>query len=105
MNYQNVEASEISSRYQQEKDRYVWVDVRTPEEYEEGHIPGTLHIPHDQMEQRHDELAKLKDQNILLICRSGMRSVFAAEILADKGYTNLHNLKGGMLEWTGPTEK
>lgn len=105
MSYSNVEANEVSARYHQEKDRYIWVDVRTPEEYEEGHIPGALHIPHDQMGQRHDELVKYKDQNILLICRSGMRSVHAAEILADKGYTNLYNLKGGMLEWTGPTEK
>ncbi|MDQ0416362.1 rhodanese-related sulfurtransferase [Croceifilum oryzae] len=104
MSYQHIEASEVSNRYQEEKDRYVWVDVRTIEEYEEGHIPDSLHIPLDQLEQRQEELAGFKDQNILLVCRSGVRSVYAAEVLADHGYTHLYNLKGGMLEWAGPVE-
>ncbi|TCP70450.1 rhodanese-like domain-containing protein [Baia soyae] len=104
MSYQDIEASEVSNRYQEEKDRYVWVDVRTIEEYEGGHIPGTLHIPLDQMEQRQEELKGFKEQNILLVCRSGVRSVYAAEVLADHGYTHLFNLKGGMLDWAGPVE-
>ncbi|SDY61570.1 rhodanese-like domain-containing protein [Thermoactinomyces sp. DSM 45892] len=104
MGYQHIEASEVSNRYQEEKDHYVWVDVRTIEEYEEGHIPDSLHIPLDELEQRQAELADFKGRNILLICRSGVRSVYAAEVLADHGYTHLYNLKGGMLEWMGPVE-
>ncbi|SFX27350.1 Rhodanese-related sulfurtransferase [Thermoactinomyces sp. DSM 45891] len=104
MSYQHIEASEVSDRYQEEKGRYVWVDVRTKEEYEEGHIPESLHIPLDQLEQRQAELTDFKDQNILLICRSGVRSVYAAEVLADHGYPHLFNLKGGMLGWMGPVE-
>jgi phage shock protein E len=99
--YQDIEASQLSQAPEEVK-QYVCVDVRTDEEYQEGHIPGAIHIPHDQMETRHTELAPYKGQKILLICRSGRRSVFAANVLADHGFANLYNLKGGMLEWTGP---
>ncbi|PTX65077.1 rhodanese-related sulfurtransferase [Melghirimyces profundicolus] len=103
--YTDVDAKKLSQADESERNRYVLVDVRTQEEYEEGHIPGARHIPHDQMEERAGELEGDKDKEILLICRSGRRSVIAANILADKGFKRLHNLKGGMLEWTGPTEK
>ncbi|OYD07876.1 sulfurtransferase [Paludifilum halophilum] len=84
---------------------YVFVDVRTDEEYNAGHIPGAIHIPHDEMEERASELESRKGEDILLICRSGRRSVIAANILADQGFSRLFNLKGGMLEWNGPVEK
>ncbi|AUS09366.1 rhodanese-like domain-containing protein [Laceyella sacchari] len=102
--YKDIEASRLSEAAD-ELQQYVLVDVRTDEEYQEGHIPGAIHIPHDQMEARHEELAPHKGQKILLICRSGRRSVLAAQVLATRGYTELYNLKGGMLEWTGPQTK
>jgi phage shock protein E len=100
--YQDIEARDFSVAFEEQKDNYVLVDVRTDEEYAEGHIPGTVHIPHDQMERRFTELLNHKDEPILLICRSGRRSVIAAEILSAQGFSKLYNLKGGMLEWTGP---
>lgn len=103
--YTNVEARELSQASEEKRNQYVWVDVRTEKEYQEGHIPNTILIPHDQMEQRSDELLQYKDKEIMLVCRSGNRSAIAAETLAKKGFTNLYNLKGGMLEWTGPIEK
>jgi phage shock protein E len=102
--YTDVEAEKLSQTYDQEKDKYLFVDVRTDEEYEAGHIPGAIHIPHDQMEERAGELVPHKDRDLLLVCRSGRRSVFAAKVLSEKGFKRLFNLKGGMLEWTGPTE-
>lgn len=103
--YQDVKASEWSGRPQAERDQYLHVDVRTDEEYNSGHIPGAIHIPHDQMEERYRELIENKDEPILLICRSGKRSVYAAEVLYEKGFRKLYNLEGGMLEWTGQLEK
>jgi len=104
-NYQDLEASQWSQVFEQERERYVLVDVRTDEEYREGHIPGAIHIPHDQVEQRLDELKPMREQQLLLICRSGRRSVMAAEVLSNHGFNQLYNLKGGMLEWTGPVTK
>lgn len=103
--YTDVDAGELSQAGEAERLRYVPVDVRTAEEYEEGHLPGARHIPYDEMEERAGELEEFKDQKILLICRSGRRSVIAAHVLSAKGFQQLFNLKGGMLEWTGPTEK
>jgi rhodanese-related sulfurtransferase len=100
--YQDIEAKELSKASEEERNQYVLVDVRTDEEYEEGHIPNAIHIPHDQMESRYMELTPYKDQKILLICRSGRRSVMAAQVLSKEGFGELYNLKGGMLEWTGP---
>jgi rhodanese-related sulfurtransferase len=100
--YQDVEAREMSDVFAQARDQYVWVDVRTDEEYQAGHIPNTLHIPHDQMESRYMELISYQQRKILLVCRSGGRSVIAAHVLSQQGFIKLYNLKGGMLEWTGP---
>ncbi|SMO48485.1 rhodanese-like domain-containing protein [Melghirimyces algeriensis] len=102
--YTDVEAQELSQSSETEWNQYVLVDVRTEEEYQEGHIPNAHHIALDQIEQRMGELEPYKDQKILLICRSGRRSVMAAHLLSDAGFQQLYNLKGGMLEWTGPIE-
>lgn len=103
--YKDIEAGEFSQVDESGRKKYVLVDVRTSEEYEEGHIPGAIHIPHDEMEERFAELNPHKDEKILLICRSGRRSVIAAHVLHSKGFSQLYNLKGGMLEWTGPVTK
>lgn len=103
--YQDIEAKEWSKRFEEEKDQYVLIDVRTDEEYWEGHIPGTIHIPVDQINHHLDELQPMKEKKLLLICRSGKRSERAAEVLAEHGFSHLYNLKGGMLQWTGPVEK
>ena len=88
-----------------ERDAFYLIDVRTLQEYNEGHIPKTIHIPHDQIEERYHELAHLRSKKILLVCRSGIRSLYAAEILQEKGFQEVYNLEGGMLEWTGEIER
>ncbi|SDW06477.1 Rhodanese-related sulfurtransferase [Marininema mesophilum] len=103
--YINREARELSDTYSTDKENFIWVDVRTEEEFREGHIPGSIHIPFDEMEERYVELVDVKERDVMLICRSGRRSVVAAHILAEEGFQHLFNLKGGMLEWTGPVER
>lgn len=80
----------------------VLLDVRQPEEYREGHIPGSIHIPLGELEDKLDKLDQ--NQEYLLICRSGRRSVFACEMLSEHGFEKLFNLQGGMLRWSGDVE-
>lgn len=75
------------------------LDVRTPQEYAEGHIDGALNINVQSDDfQRMVEQELSKDSTILVYCRSGRRSMDAAEILTKLGY-KVVNLKGGIIEW------
>lgn len=75
------------------------LDVRTPEEYAEGHINGAININAQSDKFRETAVKKLsKDSTVLVYCRSGRRSLTAAEILTKLGY-NVVNLKGGIIEW------
>ncbi len=68
------------------------VDVRTPEEYDAGHVPGAVNIPYDQMARRYAELGP-PGTPLLLYCHSGRRSGIAVQVLKDKGYTRLYDLQ------------
>jgi rhodanese-related sulfurtransferase len=74
------------------------VDVREPNEYEEGHIPGVVLIPVDSVFARREELSP--DQEIIFVCKAGVRSALACEMAASVGRTRLFNLEGGMDEWS-----
>lgn len=100
--YKDIAPQDILS--EEERSRYVLVDVRTDEEFNEGHMPLSKHIPIDQLENRCNELDENKENQILLICRSGARSAMAAEYLFDQGFSRVFNLAGGLMEWTGPVE-
>jgi rhodanese-related sulfurtransferase len=73
------------------------LDVRSPEEYVAGHVPGAVNIPHDQVAARLAEVPK--DKDVVLYCRSGRRAGMAGEVLAANGYTRLQHLEGDMLAW------
>ncbi|MFD1177421.1 rhodanese-like domain-containing protein [Paenibacillus puldeungensis] len=77
------------------------LDVREPEEWAEGHIPGAKHIPLGQLYNRHVELDP--EQEHVVVCRSGGRSAMACELLSEGGY-NVINMVGGMLAWPGDIE-
>ncbi len=72
------------------------VDVRTPEEYAAGHLPGAVNIPLDQLPKRLEELGKPGEQTIVVYCRSGNRSGQALGWLNRQGYDQVHY--GGGLE-------
>ena len=81
-------------------DGHVVVDVRRPDEFAEGHIPGAICIPNESIiDSMPPELPDL-DQIILIYCRSGRRSNEAAQELFDMGYTNVFEF-GGIIDWTG----
>lgn len=73
------------------------LDVREPHEYQSGHIPGARNLPLGKLDSWAPELDP--DGSYVLICRSGKRSAKATEGLEAKGFKNLRNVTGGMLEW------
>jgi len=73
------------------------LDVREPHEYAEGHVPGSRNLPLGQLESWSQDLDP--DGTYVIICRSGKRSAKATQQLESKGFKNLHNTLGGMLDW------
>jgi len=73
------------------------LDVRSPEEYAAGHVPGAVNIPYDQVASRLAEVPK--DKDVVLYCKSGRRAGIAAEALANQGYTRLQHLEGDIVAW------
>ena len=81
----------------------ILIDVRTPAEYRDGHIPGVVNIPLDELEKRMGEVPK--DKKVVLICRTGNRSAQGTKLLRSKGFNNVYNSTGGMTTWKGPVTK
>ena len=81
-------------------DGHIVVDVRRPDEYASGHIPGAICIPNESIAAEQPKELPDLDQVILIYCRSGNRSKQAAKKLFDMGYTNVYEF-GGIIEWTG----
>ena len=86
----------------EEESGYIILDVRTPEEFAEKHIPGALNIPNDTIGMEPIPELPDKDQLILVYCRSGNRSKQASEKLVTLGYTNIVEF-GGINDWPGET--
>ena len=95
--YMNITAEE-AKRIMDSEGGYIILDVRTQEEYDEGHIPGATQISHEEIAEKAEEVLTDKNQLILVYCRSGRRSKLAAEALLELGYTNIKEF-GGILDW------
>ena len=101
--YVNITAEE-AKQIMDSEEGYIILDVRTQEEYDQGHIPGAVLIPNTEIEARAKDELPDKDQLILVYCRSGNRSKKAAEILVELGYTNIKEF-GGIIDWPYEVEK
>ena len=101
--YRQISMDEAVKMMRDEKD-YIILDVRRPDEFAEGHIPGAINVPNEEIGTA--EIAELPDksQMILVYCRSGRRSKEASEKLVKLGYTNVVEF-GGILDWKGEIEK
>jgi phage shock protein E len=87
---QRIEASEPG---------FVVLDVRTPEEYAEGHVPGAINMPHDTVSQHLSALSDARDKEIIVYCRSGRRAAIAIDALREAGFAHVTHLEGDMLGW------
>jgi len=83
------------------------VDVREPEEFARMHIPGAIHIPRGQLETACEwgfdetipELVEARDKDVIVVCRSGHRSLFAADRMLEMGYAKVRSLRSGLRGW------
>ncbi|MBU2499856.1 rhodanese-like domain-containing protein [bacterium] len=76
------------------------LDVRTPREFQDGHIEGAVLIPVQQFQRRISEIAEHKNDPVFVYCRTGNRSTVAAKMMIDAGFTNVINLRRGIVEWS-----
>jgi rhodanese-related sulfurtransferase len=83
-----------------EKDHVTIVDLREPELYAEGHIPGAINIPFEEFQSRYQELDKRK--RTVFVCHTGPMGDASSQFLLEKGFSDLANLTGGMAKWDGP---
>jgi molybdopterin/thiamine biosynthesis adenylyltransferase/rhodanese-related sulfurtransferase len=77
----------------------VVLDVREPDEYQQGAIPGVVYIPRGQLESNIESRIQDKDAKVLIHCASGVRSVFAAKTLGELGYSDVVSVAGGFNKW------
>lgn len=97
----SMSTQEVQARLNEPQPPMV-LDVREPEEYREGHIPGSTLIPLGTLGENLDALPK--SEPIIVVCRSGGRSAHATQHLVQAGYQAI-NMVGGMLDWRGPVER
>jgi molybdopterin/thiamine biosynthesis adenylyltransferase/rhodanese-related sulfurtransferase len=77
----------------------LFVDVREPDEWEEGHVPGAIHVTRGRLESRIEGLVPDKERPLVVYCSVGSRSAFATKALEEMGYTDVVNLAGGFTDW------
>jgi rhodanese-related sulfurtransferase len=87
----------------QQNGNAVLLDVRTPEEWSQGIIPGAITIDYYKGQEFIDEVSQLdKEKTYYIYCRSGVRSANACSIMNELGFEKANNLLGGISQWTGP---
>jgi sulfur-carrier protein adenylyltransferase/sulfurtransferase len=94
-----AEISELDAAAARALEGALWVDVREADEWEQGHLPGAVHVPRGNLESRIERVAPDKSQPVVLYCAVGSRSAFSAKTLSELGYTDVHSLAGGIEDW------
>ncbi|MFT7052547.1 MAG: phage shock protein E [Psychromonas sp.] len=93
-----IEPQQLIKQIQNEQ-LLIILDVRTEDEYTQGHIKGAINIPYDQLLKYQDKITAYKDQQVILYCRSGRRAEIAAGTLQALGFTKLIDLNGHIILW------
>src|SRR5258708_21997524 len=99
---------ELKRQSAAEQDEIILVDVREKNEWDEGYIPGALHVPRGFLELRIEEAIPDKSKKVLLYCAGGTRSMYAGLTLKQMGYEDVVSVAGGFSQWKGsgfPFEK
>ena len=92
-----IQPLEYVSQFEDGTAEHFLVDVRTPEEFDAGHIEGSVNIPLQELADRYDEFPQ--DMPIVVYCRSGNRSGTATEMLNAEGFDNVYDIDGGIVLW------
>lgn len=102
--YEDIDVETYKTRFRDEDTPHVLVDVRTEEEFETIRIPGAINIPLDELQERVDDVVVTADgAPVVLVCQTGVRSIFAAQIIRFAGIRpddlTLYNLDTGTMGW------
>ena len=100
---EQITTDQLAEMMNEEHQDVLYIDVREPHEFSDGHINGMVNFPLSELENTYDQI--LEDKTIVIFCRSGNRSLQAANMLKDRGYQDLVNVKGGILDWQGEVVK
>ncbi len=97
----DITAEELYERIGTDDEPPLMIDVRTPQEYQSatGHLKNTKLLPLGELLNNPNVIEDYKDEEIIVICHSGSRSMMAAQILAQAGFEDIRNLSGGMMMW------
>ncbi|HEY2327152.1 MAG TPA: molybdopterin-synthase adenylyltransferase MoeB [Gaiellaceae bacterium] len=93
------EIREVDGREAQQLVDALWLDVRELDEWQEGQVPGAIHIPRGNLESRVESAIPDKSAQLVVYCAAGNRSAFAAKTLTELGYTDVVSLAGGFTDW------
>jgi len=105
-NNRGIKHMNVENAQELVKDSMVTIlDVRSPEEFAQGHLQKARLIPVGEIADRIGELSSLKDKKILVYCHAGNRSAAASRILMKNGFTSVENLDGGITAWTARGNK
>ena len=96
---ESMSQADLLARLGRKDPDLVVLDVRTPAEFAAGHVPGARNVSHDLLSSRLAELAPLRDKQVVLYCRSGRRTLLAADVLHAAGFKRLAHLEGDYLAW------
>ena len=96
--YRTYESNKINKNELIEKINQgaILLDVRSIQEYNEGHLNGAINIPEHEIERTVEQIIPKKNQLIVIYCQCGSRSIKAYNKMRNKGYTNIYELTGGL---------
>lgn len=96
---QNVKEVDINYVKDLDTSKTALVDVRENEEWDDGFIPGAIHLSKGILERDIEKVIPNRNQEIVLYCRGGMRSIIAADCIQKMGYSNVSSMAGGITAW------
>lgn len=97
-NYKNINSEEAYNLINSNEDMII-LDVRTKEEFIDGHIPGAISIPVQKIDNILEDLDEFKDKPVLVYCASGGRSPHAVKALLNNDFSKVYHLNRGILSW------
>jgi len=93
-----ISQEELVSQVQTEKS-FLLLDVRSPKEYDAGHIPGAINIDFKELKDRIDEIDSFKKSQVVVYCERGIRAKVAEAVLQEAGFQSIFHLEGDMSAW------
>jgi phage shock protein E len=96
---QQISQNELLTALKAANHNIVVLDVRTAEEFNNGHLVNAVNVSHDTIAEKLNQLSQYKNSTVVVHCRSGYRAGIAERILAKNGFNNLRHLTGDMKGW------